>query len=36
MILIVAEHNNTALHGATAHAVTAATQIGGDIHVLVA
>ena len=35
-ILILAEHNNKALHAATKHAVTAATQIGGDIHVLVA
>jgi electron transfer flavoprotein alpha subunit len=36
MILILAEHNNKALHPATAHAVTAAAAIGGDIHVLVA
>ena len=36
MILILAEHNNKALHAATKHAVTAATQIGGDIHILVA
>ncbi len=36
MILIVAEHNNTSLHPATKHAVTAALQIGGDIHLLVA
>ncbi len=35
-ILIVAEHNNTALSSATAHVVTAAQAIGGDIHVLVA
>ena len=36
MILILAEHTNNALHPATNHAVTAAAQIGGDIHVLVA
>jgi electron transfer flavoprotein alpha subunit len=35
-ILIVAEHNNKALHAATRNAVTAAVQIGGDIHILVA
>lgn len=36
MILILAEHNNTSLHAATKHAVTAALQLGTDIHVLVA
>ncbi len=36
MILIFAEHNNQSLHAATKHAVMAATQIGGDIHILVA
>ena len=36
MILVIAEHNNTALHASTKNAVTAATQLGGDIHVLVA
>lgn len=35
-ILLLAEHNNTTLGGATAKAVTAASQIGGDLHVLVA
>ncbi|GGX51957.1 electron transfer flavoprotein subunit alpha/FixB family protein [Saccharospirillum salsuginis] len=35
-ILIVAEHNNASLSSATAHVVTAAQAIGGDIHVLVA
>ncbi len=34
-ILILAEHNNKTLHPATNHAVTAATQIGGDVHILV-
>ena len=34
--LVVAEHDHTALKSATAHAVTAAAKIGGDIHVLVA
>lgn len=36
MILVIAEHNNKALQGATKHAVTAAGQMGGDIAVLVA
>ena len=35
-ILILAEHDNNSLHAATRHAVTAAKEIGGDIHVLVA
>lgn len=35
-ILVVADHNNAALLGATANTVTAAQQIGGDITVLVA
>lgn len=35
-ILIVAEHNNEALSSVTAHTVTAAQAIGGDIDVLVA
>ena len=35
-ILILAEHTNSALSGATAKAVSAAKGIGGDIHVLVA
>ena len=35
-ILIIAEHDNQSLKGATLNAVTAATQIGGDIHILVA
>jgi len=34
--LVVAEHNNEALGAATLNAVTAATQIGGDTHLLVA
>ena len=34
--LILAEHDNAALNPATAKAVTAAKEIGGDIHVLVA
>ncbi len=34
--LIIAEHDNAALRSATAHAVGAASKIGGDIHVLVA
>ena len=35
-ILLLADHDNTSLESATFHAVTAATQIGGDVHVLVA
>ncbi len=35
-ILVLAELHHNALHPSTRHAVTAATQIGGDIHVLVA
>ncbi len=34
--LVIAEHDNTALKGGTLNAVTAATQCGGDVHVLVA
>ncbi len=34
--LVIAEHNNEALGAATLNAITAAAQIGGDIHVLVA
>ena len=36
MILVIAEHNNTALHSSTKYAVTAASQMGGDIHILIA
>ena len=35
-ILVIAEHDHTSIQGATLHALTAAQQIGGDIHVLVA
>ena len=35
-ILILAEHNNHKLGAATLHAVTAASQLGGEIHILVA
>ena len=35
-ILILADHDNASLKPATAHAVTAAAKLGGDIHVLVA
>ena len=34
--LVIAEHNNASLKGATLNTVTAATQCGGDVHVLVA
>jgi electron transfer flavoprotein alpha subunit len=35
-ILVYAEHDNASIKGATLNTVTAAKQIGGDIHVLVA
>ncbi|WP_377808064.1 FAD-binding protein [Azospirillum sp. A29] len=35
-ILILADHDNASLKPATAHAVTAASKLDGDIHVLVA
>ena len=35
-ILVIAEHDNASLKGATHHVVTAAAAIGGDVHVLVA
>jgi electron transfer flavoprotein alpha subunit len=35
-ILVLADHTNAALGTATAKAVTAAKQLGGDVHVLVA
>jgi len=34
--LVIAEHDNAALGAATLNTVTAAVQIGGDVHVLVA
>src|SRR6476620_11932509 len=34
--LVVAEHDNASIKGATLNTVTAATQCGGDVHVLVA
>ncbi|MEJ2804671.1 electron transfer flavoprotein subunit alpha/FixB family protein, partial [Comamonadaceae bacterium PP-2] len=35
-ILVIAEHDNSSIKPATLNAVTAAIQIGGDVHVLVA
>ena len=35
-ILVIAEHDNTSIKAATLNAVTAATRIGGDVHLLVA
>ena len=35
-ILVIADHDNAKLHPGTANVVTAAAQMGGDIHVLVA
>ena len=34
--LLIAEHDNAHLKDATAKALTAAKQLGGDVHVLVA
>ncbi len=34
--LVIAEHNNASIKGATLNTVTAALQCGGDVHVLVA
>ena len=34
--LLIAEHDNATLKDATAKALTAAKQLGGDVHVLVA
>jgi electron transfer flavoprotein alpha subunit len=35
-ILVIAEHNNVAINGATLNTVAAAQKIGGEVHVLVA
>ena len=35
-VLLIAEHDNTSLKDATLKALTAAAQMGGDVHVLVA
>ena len=35
-VLVIAEHDNATLKGATLNTVTAAAQCGGDVHVLVA
>ena len=34
--LVIAEHNNASIKGATLNTVTAAAQCGGDVHVLIA
>ncbi|MET3105340.1 electron transfer flavoprotein alpha subunit [Oxalobacteraceae bacterium GrIS 2.11] len=34
--LVIAEHDNVSLKGSTANTVAAATQCGGDVHILVA
>jgi len=34
--LVLAEHNSKTFNAATLHAVTAAAQLGGDVHILVA
>ena len=35
-VLVIAEHDNASIKGATLNTVTAATQCGGDVHLLVA
>ena len=35
-VLVIADHTNSALSGATAKALTAARLLGGDVHILVA
>jgi electron transfer flavoprotein alpha subunit len=35
-VLLIAEHDNASLKDATNKALTAASQMGGDVHVLVA
>ena len=35
-VLIIAEHDNASLKSSTLHAISAATRLGGDVHVLVA
>jgi electron transfer flavoprotein alpha subunit len=35
-ILVIAEHDNTTLKGATLNAVSAASQVGGELHLLLA
>ena len=35
-VLVIAEHDNTTIAGATLHTVAAATQLDADVHVLVA
>ena len=34
--LVIAEHDNASIKGATLNTVTAAVALGGDVHVLVA
>ena len=36
IILVIAEHDQNSLKAATLNTITAASQIGGDLHVLVA
>ncbi len=35
-VLVIAEHDNASIRGATFNTVTAATQCGGEVHVLIA
>ncbi|MCT6721758.1 electron transfer flavoprotein subunit alpha/FixB family protein, partial [Acidovorax sp. K2F] len=35
-VLVIAEHDNASIKGATLNTVTAAVACGGDVHVLVA
>ena len=34
--LVIAEHDNAILKGSTLNTISAAVQVGGDVHVLVA
>ena len=35
-VLVIAEHDNATVKGATLNTVAAAAQMGGDVHVLIA
>ena len=35
-VLVIAEHDNQSLKGATLNTVTAAARLGDDVHILVA
>ena len=35
-VLVIAEHDNASIKSGTLNTITAATKLGGDVHVLVA